>query len=88
MADKLLPNALSSVDGRLFPKRLLSDYTINRMIAFVQQVELELRGQYALTYTSTTPGCAAGKTIRLRAGSPDNRVQLRREAIEKPVGKR
>jgi hypothetical protein len=43
------------------------------MIAFVQQIEVELRGQYALTYTST---------------SPDNRVQIRPEAIEKPAGRK
>jgi Ca-activated chloride channel family protein len=58
---------------------LLSDYTINRMIDFVQQIGVELRGQYQLSYTSTTPGPGAGKAIRVRTTNPDHRVQVRRE---------
>jgi VWFA-related protein len=66
---------------------LLSDYTINRMIEFVKKIEVDLRGQYALTYNSTTPGPATGKVIRVRAGSPDNRVQVRRDATQPAVAK-
>lgn len=62
---------------------LLSDYTIERMIEFVQQIEVELRGQYTLSYTSTTPGPQAGKAIRVRAVNPDYQVKYRREALDK-----
>lgn len=61
---------------------LLSDYTINRMIDFVQKIGVELRGQYLLSYTSTTPGPGAAKAIRVRSTNPDHRVQLRREAAK------
>jgi Ca-activated chloride channel family protein len=61
---------------------LLSDYTINRMIAFVQQIGVELRGQYLLSYTSTTPGPGAGKVIRVRTTTADHRVQVRRETAK------
>ncbi len=57
---------------------LLSDYTIERMIDFVQQIAVELRGQYVLTYNSTTPGDPGTKVISVRAGPPDYRVQIRR----------
>ena len=58
---------------------LLNDVTINRMIEFVQKVGLDLRGQYLLSYRSTTPGPSALKAIRVRAVNPDYRIQLRRE---------
>lgn len=62
---------------------LMSDYTINRMIEFVQLIGVEVRGQYSLSYYSTTPGPATGKVIRLHTPSADHRIQFRREASEK-----
>jgi VWFA-related protein len=57
---------------------LLSDYTIVRMIDFVDRISSELRGQYTLSYYSTTPGPAAGKVIRVRSPASDYQVRLRR----------
>jgi len=67
---------------------LLSDFTIDRMIAFVQLIELELRGQYALSYYSSTPGSAAGKVVRVRTVYPDLEVRYRRLAAEKAASKK
>jgi VWFA-related protein len=61
---------------------LLSDHTVNRMIAFVQLLGIELRGQYVMTYP-TTPGSGA-KTIRVRTTSPDHQVRFRRESVVAP----
>jgi VWFA-related protein len=61
---------------------LLSDYTINRMIDFVQALAAEVRGQYSISYNSTTPGPASGKAIRVRATSPDYKVQVRRMPVD------
>jgi VWFA-related protein len=58
---------------------LLSDYTVNRMIAFVQLLGIELRGQYVMSY-ATTPG---PKAIRVRTTSPNYQVRFRRESTEK-----
>jgi VWFA-related protein len=60
---------------------LLSDYTINRMISFVQLLGFELRGQYVMSYPMT-PGSGA-KVIRVRTVSPDYQVRFRRESTEK-----
>jgi len=43
---------------------LLSDYTVSRMIDFVTLLEVDLRGQYMMSYP-TTPGSGA-KAIRVR----------------------
>jgi VWFA-related protein len=68
---------------------LLSEYTIDRMIDFVQAISVELRGQYAISYNSTAPGPSAGKAIRVRTVRPDLRVQLRRVPLDNPpVGKK
>jgi len=64
---------------------LLSDYTVSRMIAFVQLLGIELRGQYLLSY-ATTPGDDA-KAIRVRTTSPDYQVRFRRESTEKAAKK-
>lgn len=64
---------------------LLSDYTVNRMISFVQLLGVELRGQYVMSY-ATTPGSGA-KVIRVRTTSPDYTVRFRRESEEKPAKK-
>jgi VWFA-related protein len=62
---------------------LLNDFAIERMIEFVQRIGVELRGQYLLSYTSTTAGPAAGKAIRVRTTDPAHRIQLRRETADK-----
>jgi VWFA-related protein len=64
---------------------LLSDYTVTRMIEFVQLLGIELRGQYMISYASG-PGSGA-KAIRLRTTSPDYQVKFRRESLEK-LGKK
>jgi VWFA-related protein len=61
---------------------LLSDYTINRMIDFVQLLGIDLRGQYMMSY-ATTPGSGA-KAMRVRTTSPDYRVRFRRESTGNP----
>ena len=63
---------------------LLSDYTVTRMIEFVQSIEAELRGQYTLTYYSTTPGAPETRAIRVRSTTPDLQVRYRRETTPKP----
>src|SRR4029434_8237122 len=65
---------------------LLSDYTVRRMIEFVQILGIELRGQYVLSYAST-PGSGA-KATRLRSTSSDYQVRFRREATEKVATKK
>jgi hypothetical protein len=57
---------------------LLSDYTVNRMIAFVQLLGVELRGQYVLSYPTATSSGA--KVIRVRTNSPEYQVRFRRES--------
>lgn len=59
---------------------LLTDYTITRMIEFIDVIGAELRGQYTLSYYSTTPGPAASKAVRVRAVSPEFQVRSRRES--------
>ena len=67
---------------------LLSDYTVSRMIEFVTLIGIDLRGQYTLSYYSSTSGPAAEKAIRVRATSPDYQVRFRREAAGKSSGKK
>ena len=61
---------------------LTSDYTVQRMIIFVQDIASELRGQYTLTYFSTTPGPNADKAIRIRPISPEYQVRYKRDTSE------
>jgi len=57
---------------------LLSDYTVTRMIEFVQLLNIELRGQYLVSYAPASgPGA---KAIRLRTTSPNYQVRYRRES--------
>jgi VWFA-related protein len=58
---------------------LLSDYTVNRMIDFVQRIGVEVRGQYSMSYRSQKPGPPTSKVVRVRAVDPALRIQLRRE---------
>jgi VWFA-related protein len=60
---------------------LLSDYTVRRMIDFVQLLGIELRGQYGISY-ATAPGSDA-KVLRLRTTSPNYQVRFRRETVGK-----
>jgi len=68
---------------------LTTDFTVIRMISFVQDIASELRGQYTLSYRSSNPGPDAEKAIRIRAISPDYQVRFRRDnsppAPAKPV---
>jgi len=64
---------------------LLSDYTVSRMIDFVTLLEVDLRGQYMMSYP-TTPGSGA-KAIRVRTTSADYQVRFRRESAEKSAKK-
>lgn len=66
---------------------LLNDYTVNRMIEFVQLLSIELRGQYVLSYPSK-PSPGAAPAIRVRATSPDYQVRFRRESTEKTPAKK
>jgi VWFA-related protein len=58
---------------------LTTDYTVTRMIGFVQDIAAELRGQYTLKYYSTTPGTDAEKAVRIRAVSPEYQVRFRKD---------
>jgi VWFA-related protein len=58
---------------------LTSDFTVIRMISFVEDIAAELRGQYTLKYYSTTPGPEAEKAIRIRPVSPAYQVRFRRD---------
>ena len=62
---------------------LMSDYTITRMIDFVQRISIEVRGQYIISYRSTKAGEPASRVIRVRTKSPDYTVQFRREAPQR-----
>jgi len=68
---------------------LTTDYTVVRMIAFVQDIAAELRGQYTLKYYSTATGTDAEKAVRIRAVSPEYQVRFRRDNSEpvKPPAK-
>ena len=61
---------------------LTTDYTVTRMIAFVQDIAAELRGQYTLKYYSTVSGTDAEKALRIRAVSPEYQVRFRRDNSE------
>src|SRR5262245_11172312 len=67
---------------------LLSDYTINRMIEFVQVIGAEVRGQYTMSYYSTATGPAEGKAVRVRSTNPSLQVRTRRESEEKSATKK
>lgn len=58
---------------------LTTDFTVVRMIGFVQDIASELRGQYTLSYHSSTPGPDAEKAIRIRPVSPEFQVRFRRD---------
>jgi hypothetical protein len=64
---------------------LLSDFTVGRMIEFVRTIEAELRGQYTLTYYSSTPGPTEAKALRVRSTDPALQVRARRESVGKPA---
>jgi len=61
---------------------LTSDFTVIRMISFVEDIAAELRGQYTMKYYSTTPGPEAEKAIRIRPVSPAFQVRFRRDNSE------
>ena len=61
---------------------LTTDFTVVRMIAFVQDIAAELRGQYTLKYHSTASGTDAEKAVRIRAVSPEYQVRFRRDNSE------
>jgi len=61
---------------------LTTDFTVIRMIAFVQDIAAELRGQYTLKYYSNASGTDAEKAIRIRAVSPEYQVRFRRDNSE------
>jgi VWFA-related protein len=61
---------------------LTTDFTIVRMISFVQDIAAELRGQYTLKYHSSNPGADADKAIRIRAVSPEYQVRFRRDSSD------
>jgi len=58
---------------------LLTDYTISRMIDFVSTIGVDLRGQYTLTYNSSTAGDDAERAIRLRSTTPEYQVRFSRD---------
>jgi VWFA-related protein len=61
---------------------LTTDFTVVRMIGFVQDIAAELRGQYTLKYYSTASGTDAEKAVRIRAVSPEYQVRFRRDNSE------
>jgi VWFA-related protein len=61
---------------------LTTDFTVIRMIGFVQDIAAELRGQYTLKYDSTASGADAEKAIRIRAVSPEYQVRFRKDNSE------
>jgi len=61
---------------------LTTDYTVVQMIAFVQNIAAELRGQYTLKYISSNTGSDAEKAVRIRAVSPEYQVRFRRDNSE------
>jgi VWFA-related protein len=63
---------------------LLSDYTITKMIEFVRVIEADLRGQYTLTYYSTTPGPPETRAVRVRSTFPNFQVRHRTETAARP----
>jgi VWFA-related protein len=58
---------------------LTTDFTVVRMISFVQDIAAELRGQYTLKYISTSTTPDAEKAIRIRSVSPQFQVRFRRD---------
>jgi len=61
---------------------LTTDFTVERMIVFVQDIAAELRGQYTLRYRSGNPGPDAEKAIRIRPVSSEYQVRFRRDTSE------
>jgi hypothetical protein len=67
---------------------LTTDFTVERMIIFVQDIAAELRGQYT-SISIATPGPDAEKAIRIRAVSPlSGEIPPRRSDPVKPAGNR
>ena len=65
---------------------LTTDFTVIRMISFVQDIAAELRGQYTLKFISSNPGPDAEKALRIRPISPGVTVRFRRDlADSKPA---
>ena len=60
---------------------LLSDYTVQRMIEFLQILNIELRGQYLISYAP--PAGPGARPIRVRSTSGNYQVRYRRESLEK-----
>jgi hypothetical protein len=50
--------------------------TIERIVAAIDDIAAELRGQYAIGYYPTSAGNTA---VRVRMKSPDYRVHIRRD---------
>jgi VWFA-related protein len=65
---------------------LLTDYTITRMVDFISTIAVDLRGQYTVTYFSSTPESA--RAIRVRTTSPEYQARFTRDSAEKPTGKK
>jgi len=61
---------------------LTTDFTVTRMIGFVQDIAAELRGQYTLKYYSTASGTDAEQAVRIRAVSPQYQVRFRKDNSE------
>jgi hypothetical protein len=61
---------------------LNSTELINRMVAFVQGIAAELRGQYTIGYYPQDSGSSASHAIRVRAKSPQYKARVRRDVLE------
>jgi hypothetical protein len=59
---------------------LNSEELLTRMIAFIQEITAELRGQYTIGYYPQTPS-AADRKIRVRARAPEHVVRMRRDVM-------
>jgi hypothetical protein len=64
---------------------LLTDYTITRMADFISAIAVDLRGQYTVTYNSSTP--ETSRAIRIRTTSPELQVRFMRDSTDKPAKK-
>jgi len=65
---------------------LLTDYTITRMADFISAIAVDLRGQYTVTYNSSTP--ETSRAIRIRTTSPELQVRFMRDSADKPAAKK
>jgi VWFA-related protein len=64
---------------------LTTDFTVERMIIFVQDIAAELRGQYTISYRSSSPGQDSDRAVRIRTTSPDVQVRFRRDNSAPPA---